>query len=86
MVGNKIAYKITKISRGHHRIENIGFDWQTPKERYIYLQKEDDNLLISWDYYNNIIIESQKITNLLDNTSNQPSKFMTKNWVEVNDD
>ena len=27
----------------------------------------------------------QKITNLLDNKPNQPSKFRTKNWVEVND-
>ena len=28
----------------------------------------------------------QKIINLLDNASNQPSKFRTKNWVEINDD
>ena len=26
-----------------------------------------------------------KITNLLDNTPNQPSKFKTKNWVEINE-
>ena len=26
----------------------------------------------------------QKIINLLDNTSNQPSKFRTKIWVEIN--
>ena len=25
----------------------------------------------------------QKIANLIDNTSNQPSKFRTKNWVEI---
>ena len=24
--------------------------------------------------------------NLLDNTTNQPCKFRTKNWVEINDD
>ena len=30
--------------------------------------------------------EHQKITNLLDNASNQLSKFRTKNWVEINDD
>ena len=24
--------------------------------------------------------------NLLDNTPNQPTKFRTKNWVEINDD
>ena len=27
-------------------------------------------------------MEYQKITNLLDSASNQPSKFKTKNWVE----
>ena len=31
-------------------------------------------------------MEYQKITNLLDNTPNQPSKFRTKNWGEINDD
>ena len=30
-------------------------------------------------------MEYQKIANLVDNTSNQPSKFRTKNWVEIND-
>ena len=28
----------------------------------------------------------QKIINLLENTPNQPTKFRTKNWVEINDD
>ena len=27
-----------------------------------------------------------KIANLIDDTSNQPSKFRTKNWVEINDE
>ena len=31
-------------------------------------------------------MEYQKTINLLDNTSNQPSKFRTKTWVEVNDE
>ena len=31
-------------------------------------------------------MEYQKITNLLDNTPKQPTKFRTKYWVEVNDD
>ena len=30
-------------------------------------------------------MEYQKITNLLDNTLNQLSKFRTKNWIEIND-
>ena len=28
-------------------------------------------------------MEYQKLTNLLDNTPNQPSKSRTKNWVEI---
>ena len=31
-------------------------------------------------------MEYQKIATLLDDTSNQPSKFKTKNWVEINDE
>ena len=36
-------------------------------------------------------MEYQKIVNLLDNevalsASNKPSKFRTRNWVEINDD
>ena len=31
-------------------------------------------------------MEYQKITNLLDNTPNQPSKFRTNNWVKINDE
>ena len=29
-------------------------------------------------------MEYNKITNLLDNTTNQPTKFRAKNWVEIN--
>ena len=31
-------------------------------------------------------MEYQKVANLLNNESNKPSKFKTKNWVEINDD
>ena len=31
-------------------------------------------------------MEYQKIINLLDNTTNQQTKFSTKNWVEINDE
>ena len=31
-------------------------------------------------------MEYQKIANLIDCASNQPSKFRTKNWIELNDD
>ena len=32
------------------------------------------------------MMECQKIANLIDDTSNQPSKFRTRNWVEINDE
>ena len=31
-------------------------------------------------------MESQKIANLIDDTSSKPSKFRTKSWVEINDE
>ena len=31
-------------------------------------------------------MEYQKTINLQDNASNQPSKFRTKNWIEINDE
>ena len=31
-------------------------------------------------------MEYQKIVNLLDDASNQPSKFKTNNWVKINDE
>ena len=31
-------------------------------------------------------MEYQKIANLIDGTPNQPSKFRTRNWVEINDE
>ena len=30
-------------------------------------------------------MEYQKVINLVDNVTNQPSKFKTKNWIGVND-
>ena len=31
-------------------------------------------------------MEYQKLSNLLNDESNKPSKFRTRNWVEINDD
>ena len=31
-------------------------------------------------------MEYQKIANLIDDAPNQPSKFRTKNWTEINDE
>ena len=32
------------------------------------------------------MMEYQKIINLLDDTRNQPSKFRTRSWIEINDE
>ena len=31
-------------------------------------------------------MDYQKIANLIDDASNQPSKFRAKNWVEINEE
>ena len=31
-------------------------------------------------------MEYQKISNLIDDASNEPSKFRKKNWVDINDE
>ena len=31
-------------------------------------------------------MENQKIADFLDSASNQPAKFRTRNWVEINDE
>ena len=71
LIGNKIADKITSASKkSHDEVNN-----EISKEKYIYPKER-----------HNIIMEYQKIANLIDDTSNQPSKFKTRNWVEINDE
>ena len=41
---------------------------------------------MNYSQYNIIIAEYQKIANLLDNGSNQPSNLRTKNWIEIIDE
>ena len=53
--------------------------------RYISLE-EDNKLLMNLGQYNNIIMEYQKLANLLNDGSNKSSKFRTRSWVEINDD
>ena len=51
-----------------------------------YLQKKTKHYWLSDILYDRIITEYQKVTNFLDNTPNQQTKFRTKNWVEIKDD
>ena len=52
---------------------------------YIYTKNRQKILIILKLIYNNIIMEYQKIINLLDDTTNPPSKFRARNWVATND-
>ena len=83
---NRITSKITSAQDTSDTIpcktEDMGFDGKIPKERYISSgkkQQSTDKLRLIWY----IIMKYQKIINLLDNTSNQPSKKRTKNWVKI---
>ena len=49
LIGNKIANKITKVSK----------DSQQNKDMYV--QNKDKKLLMNWGWNNNVIMESQKI-------------------------
>ena len=54
---------------------------------YIYISPEQRQKIIDdLTIYYNIIMKYQKIINLLDDRTNQPSKFRTENCVEINDE
>ena len=85
LTGEKIADKITNFLRtlpqnNAEIVKNEDCE-EILKERYIIIQ-----LLMIQDQCNNIIMGQPRIISLLDITSNQPIKFKTKNWVEINDD
>ena len=61
--------------------ENIGHYREIPTKRYVY--PEERQQIIN-DL--RLIMEYQKIINLTDNTQYEPSKFRTRNWVEINDE
>ena len=76
LVGNTIASKITIISK-EPQVNHTQM-WLTMKyqKKDTYVHKKD----------NNIIIEYEKIENLLGDASNKTSKFKTRKWIEINDD
>ena len=94
LIGNEIAERVTKASKASphdnsvtNKEENIGLDREIYRERYIspeQRQKIIDDLKLICS--NNIIMEYQKIINLLGNTQNEESKFRTRSWVEINDE
>ena len=94
LIGSKIADKITSVSKkstkewSNHETE-VDVARATPKKRYI--TQEERQQIIGELRFNNIIMEYQKIENLLDhkivlNASNKPSKFRTRNWIGIKDE
>ena len=61
--------------------DGVNSEIKEPKKN-TYLLKKDNKLMMNQGQYNNRIMEYQKILNLLDNASNQPSKFRTKNGLK----
>ena len=51
-----------------------------------YISPEERQKIIDDLSYNGITMEYKKIINSLNNAPNQPSKFKTKNWVDINDE
>ena len=92
LIGNKIADKITRLPKTSPKNNSESNEGEILREKYIQpelRQKIIDDLRLKeencWWSKINTIMEYQKIVHLLNNTTNQPSKFRTKNWVEKND-
>ena len=90
MIGNNIADKITSVSnkkstKGLPSDERKEEDAEITAHKKRYVSPEERQQIIDElrSVYKNGI---PKIANLLDNASNQPSKFRTRNWVEINDE
>ena len=77
----KITQKFQKI---YNEIIQRQFQIRMIKKD-IYLQKKDKENWWSKINNNGVIMEYQKLINLLDNIPNHPNKCKTKNWVEIND-
>ena len=78
LIGKKLLIKLQESQKLQHRIIQLQMKKKFSKKD-IYLQKI--NIIMY-----NIIMEYQKIINLLDDTTNEPSKNGTTNWVEINDE
>ena len=80
MIGNKIADKIISLGKTKNKEkEDERQETQTPPEKR---QQIIDDLRLFWHH---IKMEYQKITNLLDTTSDDVPRFITKKWLDVYD-
>ena len=73
MIVNKIADEIKKVLKNLQQ-NNSEIVTKEYLRKDMYLRKEYK------------IIDEMRFINFLDNTPSQPTKFRTKNWIEINDD
>ena len=89
LIGNKIVDRNTKVSKilQQNNSESLTNEHGKviPKRRYI-SPEERQKIIDDLKFINTIIMEYQKIINLLGNAPNQPSKFRRKKWVEIKDE
>ena len=76
MIGNKTADKNTLVGKTKNK--------EKEDETEIYIPPEKRQQIID-DLRYNIKMEYQKIINLLDPTSDNVPKFITKKWIDVYD-
>ena len=80
LIGNEIADKITLLGKTKSKEKE-------DERQEIYIQPEKiqriiDDLRLFWYH---IKMEFEKISNLLETTSDNVPRFITKNWIEVHD-
>ena len=80
LIGNEIADKITLLGKTKNKEKE-------DERQEIYIQPEKiqriiDDLRLFWYH---IKMEFEKIANLLETTSDNVPRFITKNWIEVHD-
>ena len=99
-IADKITNISNKKSPNNNDEKEEDVDIITRKKRYMSPEERqqiiDELRLVLKNYWwmdvNTIVVlqcikmQYQKIVNLLDNVSNQPSKFRTRNWFEINDE
>ena len=73
MIVKKIANEIKKVLKNLQQ-NNSEIVTKEYLRKDMYLRKEYK------------IIDEMRFINFLDNTPSQPTKFRTKNWIEINDD
>ena len=94
LIGNKIADKIGRVSKTSPQNNSETNEEEILRERYVspdLRHKIIQHPRLKTEKYwetniNRIIYNNEMSKNNLYDTTNQPSKFTTRNWVETNDE